>query len=495
MRKFVIVFMLTFSFAAYNVGQTISITDQSLEREVCAGTHYEVGDTMSLLDLNGAENGGDYHVFFIDMSATWWGPCYTSQTGPVGSIDSYLAQWLDVDGDGNYDYEDYADNIVTLSALSDLNQPYSCQAWGDLAPTGHGDIVHDVGYGMHTLYNSGNAFPSFVFIDHTMTVYDKSNGAGTWSTKNKITEMLNACIDDGFCGSCSGTLDSDGDGLDDECDDCYNNAGDINEDATIDILDVVGTVNIILNGGLNSPNASECQLSNANYNGDSLINVLDIIQIINAILGQGLSSNHVVINSPAYTAFDIIDNNLKLNISSVHDFTGVELSFYTDRLLPVSITSSRSDIQLYSDLFNGIQKVLIFSMDNLPFSFNELNILIEDGVLLSHDDLDVVVASKEGQQIPVVYNVVESKSFKIENSYPNPFNPSTNLTYQVEKAGDLKVVVHNILGQQVAELYNGYQTYGSHSLTWDASNMSSGVYYITLELNGQFENSKVMLIK
>ena len=348
---------------------------------------------------------------------------------------------------------------------------------------------------MHTLYNSGNAFPSFVFIDHTMTVYDKSNGAGTWSTKNKITEMLNACIDDGFCSSCSGTLDSDGDGTADECDDCYNNAGDINEDATIDILDVVGTVNIILNGGLNSPNASECQLSNANYNGDSLINVLDIIQIINAILGQGLSSNHVVINSPAYTAFDIIDNNLKLNISSVHDFTGVELSFYTDRLLPVSITSSRSDIQLYSGLFNGIQKVLIFSIDNVPFSFNELNILIEDGILLSHDDLDVVVASKEGQQIPVVYNVVESKSFKIENSYPNPFNPSTNLTYQVEKAGDLKVLVHNILGQQVAELYNGYQTYGSHSLTWDASNMSSGVYYITLELNGQFENSKVMLVK
>ena len=148
-----------------------------------------------------------------------------------------------------------------------------------------------------------------------------------------------------------------------------------------------------------------------------------------------------------------------------------------------------------SDLFNGIQKVLIFSIDNLPFSFNELNILIEDGVLLSHDDLDVVVASKEGQQIPVVYNVVESKSFKIKNSYPNPFNPSTNLTYQVEKEGDLKVVVHNILGQQVAELYNGYQTYGSHSLTWDASNMSSGVYYITLELNGQFENSKVMLVK
>ena len=226
-----------------------------------------------------------------------------------------------------------------------------------------------------------------------------------------------------------------------------------------------------------------------------MINVLDIIQIINVILGQGLNSNHVVVSSPAYTSIDVSDNNLKLSISSLYDFTGVELSFYTDRLLPVSITSSRSDIHLYSELYNGVQKVLIFSIDNIPFAFNELDVLIEDGVLLSYDELDLVVASKEGQQIPVVYNVVESKSFKVKNSYPNPFNPATNLTYEVEKAGDLKVVVHNVIGQQVAELYNGYQSYGSHSLTWDATNMASGVYYISLELNGQLENSKVMLIK
>ena len=449
-------------------------------------------------------------------------------------MDNIHSNWDDVDA------------VAMALELSDPNQPYSCASWGNQYNSSEPLIVN----GGSPYYDWWNMFedtyvPANVFIDHNMNVFFKTNTLTSGTANSKIKDMLEDCgecrVDnevigdfsdpnqsyqefccesfggtyyasgtmdwdeyycDGaestwvsLCGGCTGTVDSDGDGLDDECDDCYNNAGDINQDSIVNILDVVNVVNIILNGGINSSSYSECELLNANYNGDSLINVLDIIQIINAILGQGLSSNHVVINSPAYTAFDIIDNNLKLNISSVHDFTGVELSFYTDRLLPVSITSSRSDIQLYSDLFNGIQKVLIFSMDNLPFSFNELNILIEDGVLLSHDDLDVVVASKEGQQIPVVYNVVESKSFKIENSYPNPFNPSTNLTYWVEKAGDLKVVVHNILGQQVAELYNGYQAYGSHSLTWDASNMSSGVYYITLELNGQFENSKVMLVK
>ena len=115
--------------------------------------------------------------------------------------------------------------------------------------------------------------------------------------------------------------------------------------------------------------------------------------------------------------------------------------------------------------------------------------------MLDSNDLDIVVSSREGQEIPVVYTSVEAKSFEIKGSYPNPFNPTTNLKYEVEKAGNLKVTVHNILGQEVAELYNGYQSYGMHSITWDASNMASGVYYLTVQLNNQIENNKVMLIK
>ena len=86
----------------------------------------------------------------------------------------------------------YEDNIATFAALSDLNQPYSCTAWANLAPNGGGDIVHDVGYGMFNLFNSQNGFPSFAFVDHNMTVYHKSNSAGTYSTKLKIQEMVPA---------------------------------------------------------------------------------------------------------------------------------------------------------------------------------------------------------------------------------------------------------------------------------------------------------------
>ena len=45
----------------------------------------------------------------------------------------------------------------------------------------------------------------------------------------------------------------------------------------------------------------------------------------------------------------------------------------------------------------------------------------------------------------------------MKNIYPNPFNPVTKLSYDIEKAGNLKISVYNILGQEVAELYNDYQ--------------------------------------
>ena len=74
MKKLLFLIVFSFSFAAYNIGQTISLSDQGLQREVCFASEnsdYSIGDDLSLLSLNGAENGGDYHVFFIDMSATW----------------------------------------------------------------------------------------------------------------------------------------------------------------------------------------------------------------------------------------------------------------------------------------------------------------------------------------------------------------------------------------------------------------------------------------
>ena len=74
MKKMIIFlcFCLNFIFCIYNVGQTISTSDQNAVLNVCdETTEYSVGDELKLSDWNGSTNGGDYHVVWLEMSASW----------------------------------------------------------------------------------------------------------------------------------------------------------------------------------------------------------------------------------------------------------------------------------------------------------------------------------------------------------------------------------------------------------------------------------------
>ena len=77
MKKFLSIFILLsfmFSQDSYSVGQQITISDQQLTKTVChapLGSDMITGDDFNLYNLNGAYNGGEYHVIFMDLSATW----------------------------------------------------------------------------------------------------------------------------------------------------------------------------------------------------------------------------------------------------------------------------------------------------------------------------------------------------------------------------------------------------------------------------------------
>jgi N-acetylneuraminic acid mutarotase len=84
--------------------------------------------------------------------------------------------------------------------------------------------------------------------------------------------------------------------------------------------------------------------------------------------------------------------------------------------------------------------------------------------------------------------------FGLKQNYPNPFNPSTTITYNVAQPGKVKLTVYNALGQGVAELVNDFQVEGSHSVTFDASHLSTGIYFYQLQVEGRFSEKKKMLL-
>ncbi len=85
--------------------------------------------------------------------------------------------------------------------------------------------------------------------------------------------------------------------------------------------------------------------------------------------------------------------------------------------------------------------------------------------------------------------------YALEQNYPNPFNPTTNINYTINEAGPVTLKVYDITGREVATLVNSKMTAGSHKVSFDASNLASGVYLYMLQANGIRLTNRMTLIK
>ena len=86
-------------------------------------------------------------------------------------------------------------------------------------------------------------------------------------------------------------------------------------------------------------------------------------------------------------------------------------------------------------------------------------------------------------------------SYTLGQNYPNPFNPTTTIPFEVVSGGNAKISVYNVLGQEVAVIADTFFPVGQHTVTFDASNMSSGIYFYKLEMNGFIDMKRLILLR
>ena len=341
---------------------------------------------------------------------------------------------------------------------------------------GSSQIVHDTGYDIWELFETGSAFPSTVFINHEMQVYDQMNNAGSWSIGSRMDQMLEDC----------GSL-CEGEGG------CTTAAGDVNEDEALNIQDLITMVNHILGSSL----LTDCALESADMNADGAINIQDLITLVNAILGSARSAQ---LNGYAEIEYVSSGNDLIIQIESDVDLAGIQLSLVHDTQVDVELKDN-SHINQDSHFQNGITRYLAYSMFNQPFDGRTTEILIQSAGKLNMNDIQIIVADINGGALNVSHSQGSQNyqsgphSFEISKLYPNPFNPSTEVSFSMPTDNHVRLSAYNVQGQEVDVIFEGAQSVGPHSDTWNAASFPSGVYYIRLQAGDMVTSQKALLVK
>lgn len=117
----------------------------------------------------------------------------------------------------------------------------------------------------------------------------------------------------------------------------------------------------------------------------------------------------------------------------------------------------------------------------------------ENGTELYTNDGGLTWENRETNKPRPNNNTKNSNEVKLLQNYPNPFNPSTKISYELPFNASVSVKIYDMIGKEVRILANGFQNAGKYNVTFDASNLSSGIYFYVLKANsGNAEVVKTM---
>ena len=250
-------------------------------------------------------------------------------------------------------------------------------------------------------------------------------------------------------------------------------------DGIVNVVDVVKLVGHILG---TSP-LGGFLLCEADVSGDGIINVVDIVGIVNIILGGNLSSA----DDNELSKSTITYNNDSISISSNGNVYAIDMT--------VEFKTEKFDLEINSD-YIGDYTVDGNTARIIVTGFNPLNneiITINNGTIASVNgeaaNMEKLISLKDGGSSAL------PQTTTVSAAYPNPFNPSTSFSMDLSADMDVTVKVFNLTGQLVDVITEGQLTKGEHTFVWNASNLASGVYFISTHAGNDLNTQKVMLIK
>jgi hypothetical protein len=186
----------------------------------------------------------------------------------------------------------------------------------------------------------------------------------------------------------------------------------------------------------------------------------------------------------------------------------LQLNFVsTDQLDNISITSTDPRFQVFSGWVEGEYRVGLIDLTGkttLPAGTHDLLTISYEGegelVLNS-----AIVVDSDAQEMNVTISSSKTSSilpteFSLSQNRPNPFNPTTEISFSLPKPSEVNLTIYNILGEKVVTLTEGARTAGVHSVTWDGRDsrgitVASGVYFYRLDAGELTATKKMLMMK
>ena len=217
------------------------------------------------------------------------------------------------------------------------------------------------------------------------------------------------------------------------------------------------------------------------------------------------------------------NQNMNLSINTSEDVYGFQFDMhYNPSEINVEDLSNSNSLVNGVDIYSkvkepGFIRVIMFSMDlNKVSSANQLSEIIDFNITPSESYVDnatitfdnIILAGENGQELDYqdsfIYEFSSSdlipNSTELSNVYPNPFNPSTTIDYQLSVGSDVSLIIYDMKGSIVKTLVSNFQDAGLHQVTWNGKNdnggqVSSGMYLVRMQTNGQLYQQAITLLK
>ncbi len=396
-----------------------------------------------------------------DMTSVYPGntePDFILEWHGVDGADSDLG-WgddrdLDEDGDGTW-----FDRIVGIPAITATYMNPACgfnmPIYGDVSA-----VFEAMGLGYCVDY-----------VDAAASAYLMDAALATWGNfMTANAAQFNGCLaaTGGDMAFCAGTYPQ---WLADDSDHDFNGVdGRLTMNFDIPCVGIIEAREVVaefieVGGG-------EC--GTGDMNADGGVNVLDVVALVNLVLGGGR------VDGATSAEFNVIGNEVTMTADGVVGGIQMTLSHGSGFALKLTDGGQFSD---YSTEGNTTTLIIVNPANDNLFTTGG-NFTIES-VIVS----DVTGSSELSASVNM------PGDFSISAAYPNPFNPTTQMTLALHTQADVSVKVFNMAGQLVDVIAEGQMDKGSYSLTWDAANVSSGVYFIKTEVGSVVQNQKIMLIK